>query len=334
MNHKITIGWPGPVISKKYGSTAYEIPLKKVLSENFNFDFIKVEGKHFKNKYLRALEFIFNLYMLDGRKDLWIRDFYSTVFVRINKTSGNNLSIVHHLDFSGFNLISRIVLEPLKILFYYHNLRKMDAIVTVSEYWRKHFLERGYKNVYKIYNSFNLPDFNISDQEVSDFKKKYNLTDKQIIYLGNCQKAKGVRESFKALKDLDVYLVTSGEQKIKIPALNLNLEYRDYLKLLKASSIVITMSKFKEGWCRTAHEAMLLKTPVIGSGLGGMRELLEGGNQMVCPNSKDLKEKVKFLIKNHDQIKKMGESGYNFAKNFTLEKFEESWLDLTNKIVN
>ena len=66
---------------------------------------------------------------------------------------------------------------------------------------------------------------------------------------------------------------------INIPVVNLSLNYKEYLCLLKASSVVVTMSKFKEGWCLTAHEAMLCKTPVIGSGKGGMRELLEGGNK-------------------------------------------------------
>lgn len=334
MNQKITIGWPGPITSKKYGSIAYEAPLRDVLSKNFDLDFIDVEGRYFKNKYLKAVEFLFNLFKLKGKKDFWIRDFYSTVVMRPNKTQGKNLVIIHHIDFSGFNFIPRIVLNLLKNLFFYSNLRKADIIVTVSEYWKSYLEKRGYKGVYKIYNSFNVSDFYISEKEVSDFKKQYNLEGKPIIYLGNCQKAKGVVESFEALKDLDVYLVTSGEKKADIPAINLNLEYRDYLKLLKASSIVVTMSKFEEGWCRTAHEAMLLKTPVIGSGLGGMKELLEGGKQIICEDFKNLKEKAEYLLKYREEREKMGENGYGFAKEFTLDKFEKEWTDLIKNNLN
>ena len=165
-------------------------------------------------------------------------------------------------------------------------------------------------------------------------KKEHRLQGKPIIYLGNCQKAKGVKESFKALKDLDVHFVTSGERRIKIPALNLNLSHRNYLTLLKSSSMVIAMSKFKEGWCRTAHEAMLLKTPVIGSGLGGMQELLVGGKQIVCRDFKDLKTKVQDLLGNPRLREKMGQDGYNFAKEFTLERFEREWLNLIEEILN
>ena len=63
------------------------------------------------------------------------------------------------------------------------------------------------------------------------------------------------------------------------------------------------MSKFQEGWCRTAHEAMLLKTPVVGSGFGGMSELLEGGGQIICDNFNDLKEKIEYLLGNHEARK-------------------------------
>ena len=58
------------------------------------------------------------------------------------------------------------------------------------------------------------------------------------------------------------------------------------------------MSKFLEGWNRTAHEAMLCRTPVIGSGTGGMRELLLGGQQIICEDIKTLPEIVDYAIKN------------------------------------
>ena len=92
------------------------------------------------------------------------------------------------------------------------------------------------------------------------------------------------------------------------------------------------MSKFKEGWCRTAHEAMLLKTPVVGSGLGGMRELLEGGKQIICQDFTSLKEKVEYLLNHSEVRKKIGQDGYNFAKDFTLERFKKEWVELIKKL--
>ena len=96
--------------------------------------------------------------------------------------------------------------------------------------------------------------------------------------------------------------------------------------------MVLSMSKFKEGWCRTAHEALLCKVPVIGSGSGGMKELLEGGRQIICQNFNGLKEKVEYLLNHPEARRKMGEDGYNFAKNFTQEKFEKDWVNLVKNI--
>jgi len=311
----------------------YNQQAKKVLSKYFDLELVNLEARYFKKfRYLKLPESFYYLLKLKGKKDLWIRDFYSTITLSFDKTKGKNLAVIFHIDFSGFPILSRPFLVMLEKLFLYRNLKKVDTIIVISEYWRNYFLKRGYKNIYKIYNGFNLVNFDISEQEVLEFRERHNLLGKPIIYLGNCQKAKGVVESFRALKDLDVYLVTSSRRQVKIPTLNLNLEYKDYLKLLKASSVVITMSRFKEGWCRTAHEAMLLKTPVIGSGLGGMKELLQGGEQIVCEDFKNLREKVEYLL-NHSEVRgKIGKDGYNFAKKFTLERFEKEWLNLIEKI--
>jgi len=319
--------------AKRYGGKIYEKLVMNVLSQRFNSETINLSPKRFKLGCFKALELFFGFLKLKRKKDFWIRDIVATVALSLDRTKGKNISLIYHIDLFNNSLFSRITFFFFKKLLYY-NLKKVDAIVTISQYWEKHFLDKGYKNVYKIYNTLNLDKFNISEEEILEFKKKYNLQNKPIIYIGNCQKAKGVVDTYNALKDLDVYLVTSGQERVKIPALNLDLKYRDYLKLLKASSIVITMSKFKEGWCITAHEAMLLKTPVIGSGQGGMKELLEGGRQIICSNFNSLKEKVIFLLSNSEISYKMGEEGYNYVKNFNIEKFKQDWLELIKKLSN
>lgn len=322
------------ISSKRYGGVLYNQQARKVLSKHFDSELVDLESKYFKNfRYLKIPESFVYLLKLKGQKDLWVRDFYSTITLPLDKTKGKNLVLIHHLDFSGFPLIARPFLNLMNKLFFYRNLKKADAIAVISEYWKSYFLKREYTNVYKIYCGFDLNDFRISDQEISEFKKKHKLDGKPIIYLGNCQKAKGVVDAWRALKGLNVHLITSAKRQVKIPALNFDLDYREYLKLLKASSIVLTMSKFKEGWCITAHEAMLLKTPVIGSGFGGMKELLEGGNQIICSDFSSLRKKVEYLLNYPEMRKKLGEDGHNFAKNFTLENFEKEWLSLIKKMI-
>ena len=320
------IGWI-EILSRKYGGRVYEQEAKKALAANFDFELKLVGTDPNKKGYFRAPDILFSLLKLKGGKDILIRDVYTLLTLGWDKLKGKNLVLIHHIDFSQSSGLGRAFDYFIERLTYW-KLRRADFIVTVSEYWKNHFLQRGFKNVYKIYNSFDLASYQITDQEVLEFKKKHKLEGKPIIYLGNCQADKGVKESYEALKDLDAFLVTSGEKFIEIPAKNLQVEYREYLKLLKASSLVIFMSKIKEGWGRTAHEALLLKTPVVGSGLGGSKELLEGAKQIVCPDFKKLKEKVEHLLKNPEARKQMGQDGYNFAKEFTAEKFAKDWVNL------
>jgi len=326
------IGWL-KISSRKYGGVAYEELAREALAGDFDVELVEVKSNIFKKGYLRAPEIIWNLIRLKGEKDLWVRDNNTIIALPFSRIKGKTLAMVHHIDFSTTPLWAK----PLDFMierFIYFGLKKADFIVTVSKYWQEHFLKRGYKNVFKIYNAFNISEYDFKDEEIAEFKKKYNLEGKPIIYLGSCQKAKGVLESYSVLKDLNSYLVTSGEPLFKkSPARNLQIPYREYLKLLKASDVALAMSKFKEGWCRVAHEAMLLKTPVVGSGLGGMKELLEGGKQIVCPDFKSLREKVEYLLNNPEVRAKMGEDGYNFAKNFTLEKFKSDWLSLINRLL-
>jgi len=53
-----------------------------------------------------------------------------------------------------------------------------------------------------------------------------------------------------------------------------------------------------------------------------MRELLEGGKQIICRDISKLNYLVDVAMENRE---KLGEKGYEFAKNFTVERFEKGW---------
>ena len=320
------------IFSNRSGGNIYKDQVLSALSGNFNASYVSLEAGYFKNRYFKAIESFIKLLFFKGEKDLWIRDFYSTIALNKKNTKGKNVSLVFHIDFSGNRLIPRMLLPLLEKVFFYRQLKRADAIVVISEYWKDYFLKKGFKNVYTIYCGFDLENFNISEKEVFDFKKKYGLEGKPIIYLGNCQRPKGVVDAYDALKDLPVHFITSGKETVKIPALNIDVDYKEYLLLLKASTVAIAMSKFQEGWCMTAHEAMLLQVPVIGSGKGGMKELLESGGQIMCQDFGDLKNNVEYLLNNPAERKRIGKMGYNYAKEFTLENFKKGWLDVIEKI--
>jgi glycosyltransferase involved in cell wall biosynthesis len=257
---------------------------------------------------------------LKGVDDVWIHD-TNTIIYPNKKLEGTHVLLFHHIGGdvpSPYPLFNKILNK-----IFYRNLSKTDYIIVVSEFWEEFLKEKGFDNVNVIYNPFNVSEFDFNKKEINDFQLKYNLKDRPIVYIGNCHELKGVKESYEHLKDLDVNLVTSGRKRVDIPALNLNLEYSEYLLLLKSSSVVVAMSKFPEGWCRTAHEAMLCKTPVIGSGLGGMAELLEVGGQITCQDFRELRNQVQYAI----ETPELGVLGYKYASQdkFKIESFNNKW---------
>ncbi len=303
--------------------------ISNIILKHYGCQFFDAVVNKNKNRLLVSAIFYYNLIKVHGNETIWIRSFNSTVTLPFDKTKGRNIAVIHHID-NNFKPAHIQFLNKIIDHVFYYALKRVDTIVVLSKFWKEHFELLGYDNVRVIYTPFNMNDFEFKDEEIVAFKHQYNLSKKPIVYLGNCQKAKGVVDAYNELKDLDVNLVTSGEKRVDIPAINFNLSYRDYLLLLKASSVVVTMSKFKEGWCRTAHEAMLCRTPVVGSGWGGMAELLDGGKQIICEDFSKLRNNVEYLLE-HPEI---GEKGYEYAsqEKFTLEFFERKWIKLIENI--
>lgn len=313
------------------GGFVYNTEAREVLTRDFDLENVVIEDNYLGFRYFKPFVWFWQILRsrIDG--DILIEESFDTLIFPLFRKNIQKVALIHHIDNSSLSIFFYPIMFLAEKLFY-KNVRNFNAVVVVSEYWKQHFLNKGCRNVTKIYNSFDLDDFSILPERIQDFKERHKLVGKPIVYIGNCHKSKGVIESYEALKDLDVFLVTSGERRVSIPAINLNLNYQDYLCLLKSSSVVVTMSKFKEGWCRTAHEAMLLKTPVIGSGVGGMQELLEGGKQIVCKDFASLKGQVEHLLQSEKTRDEMGNNGFAYAQKFTKETFVQGWLSLIDSL--
>ena len=246
-------------------------------------------------------------------------------------SSGKTIGMIHHIDLS-------LKKKSLKWKLYFDrfekNVTKLDLVVTVSNFWKKYLESIGCSAVKIIYNSFNVDAFSFTTKEINNFSSKYRiLQNKPLVYIGNSDIRKGVVEVYHALKDEGYTLVMTGPQNknLQIPVIWLNLKYRDYLRLLYLCDVVITMSTVLEGWNRTAHEAMLCQTPVIGSGSGGMEELLRGGKQIISKEPTQLPELVQNAIQN---VHTLSENGYKFAKKFNLHYFDNEWLSLAQNILD
>lgn len=331
----IHVGWIQIDNSKdqyKFGGSIYNDRSRKVITEFADLRTYPVELPVTNSRsYMQLPRLFHSLSKIRGANDIWIRDFYSAVSTLFDHTRGKNIVLIHHIDTTTLSSSLKVFFSLYTHLFYFA-LRRCDAIVVMSDYWRNYFLRLGFKKVYTIYNPIDFDRDIITAQDIRRFKKIYKITEKPIIYLGNCRAYKGVVQAYDALKELNVQFITSGHKDVSLPVKNLLLTHKEQLILQKISTIAIAMSLFKEGWSMTVHESMYMKTPVIGSGQGGMQELLKGGKQILCNDFNHLNEHVQKLLNNSALRRKMGKDGHKFAKQFTRSKFEKSWSHVLHDV--
>ncbi len=305
---------------KKSGGNIYEQYLRDIDLEIAHEFLIEV---NVKNRVKKFFNFYFSLYKVSKKEySTVIRKSESSFFM--NKRQ-NNIVIFHHYYPAPtsflVNMFQRFAHQNLL-----RNLDKVDTLVVVSRYWQEYFNNIGFRRIKVIYNPFEIKQYlDYNSKKIEQFKIKYKLDKKPIVYIGNPQKSKGTDKTYEALKDLDVHLVTSGGGELNLPISNLNLNFQEYILLLQSSSLSVLMSQIDEGWNRVAHESILCKTPVIGTGRGGMGELLEESKQIICIDFDNLKIVVENALNKNLEI---SQETLSYVKNFFLEKFYMEWKNI------
>jgi glycosyltransferase involved in cell wall biosynthesis len=148
----------------------------------------------------------------------------------------------------------------------------------------------------------------------------------------------------------DVYFLIIGvgelEEKIKKEILNFGLECscgllgrrRDIPQILSITDISVLTSLY-EGCANIILESMAASKPVVATDAGGNRELImDGSTGYIVPikDEKALADRICYLLKNPDIMKKMGEvARKRVGESFTLEKMITSidnlYRELTGK---
>lgn len=304
------------------GGTLYEIDaiesIKREYSISVNSNYIKKENtiKYFLKKHKRTIQ-----------ADICVSDPYVLAFNKLDYKK-YNIAIIHHIDESlaKSSFLGKLFLNQLL-----KNLKKVDLVVVVSKFWESYLRTYGIQNIKIIYNSYALLDFTFEDQDAISLKERLKLDPKKpTIYLGKHTQGKGVDEILKHIDCSKFNLIASGKgaaQNDKYQSVFLSK--KEFPMLLKIADVVLAMSTMPEGWNRIAHEAMLVKTPVIGSGSGGMRELLENSGQKIVTDFSNLKNEIDNVIENKWEL---GNLAFDYVKKFDESYFQSEWLGLIKQI--
>ena len=98
----------------------------------------------------------------------------------------------------------------------------------------------------------------------------------------------------------------------------------DVTRLIAAMDISV-LCTHREGFGLAIAEAMALKKPVVATAVGGVLDIITDGKNAFLHqhgNSKELADKLKFLIENPEEAKKIGLAGYEHVRtSYSREKF-------------
>ena len=139
----------------------------------------------------------------------------------------------------------------------------------------------------------------------------------QLLIIGRAEDRQCAQSLAQQTKELD--LVSRVDFKEPLPQRELALQM--------AQSEALVLPSRSEGLGRVVFEAMACGTPVIGSRVGGIGEMiLDGDNGLLFPSddSEALAIHLRWLLENPEQSDRMGERARNFAKRFFST---ESYVD-------
>ncbi len=141
-----------------------------------------------------------------------------------------------------------------------------------------------------------------------------------------------LRQARNVKKNIKFFVIGEGyeKEKLKLKIKSLKLENDFFVvppegedwKLMQAFDLFVLPS-VKEGMPYTLIEAMAAKIPVLTSGVGGMREIMEDEKGYFFRNgdAEDLAEKIIYILNNKKEAKGRVEKAFIFAKdNLNLKR--------------
>ena len=219
-------------------------------------------------------------------------------------------------------------------------LEAADLITCVSKHERDMLVsEIGVKedNIKIIYNGINWADWSsVPNKEV--FRKQYpTVSEKFVLFAGRLATNKGLSDLISAMQLIDkksVDLVITGadmglgkqlEKEASDKGVTMHrlghIDDETYRSVLSAAEMLVLPSEY-EAFGIVLLEAAAAKTAVIGTNVGGIPEAMSPGNNGLIVEYNDvnnLAKSIAILLEDEKMSKEMGNSGREWAKNFSWE---------------
>lgn len=232
---------------------------------------------------------------------------------------------------------------PFRKTFIKHYLKYVNKIFSVSEELKKSLEQNNIKNTIVIHNGIDPDKWQTTTEQITEFKKKYNLENKKIIFWGgrlNTLKGGGLLLDalelvVKQSQNFVLMIVGKNDKEAKkflnsakeknIPAIITGwMTQKEIITAYAASDFIIVPSAYLDPFPTINLEAMACAKPVIGTCLGGTKEIVQDKKTgyIINPYHKEIfAEKILTLLDNDELVKQFGQNGFERVKNeFSLDK--------------
>ncbi|MCK5413402.1 MAG: glycosyltransferase family 4 protein [Candidatus Pacebacteria bacterium] len=328
---------------------------------DLKYDFLKllnVELKEFKIPN-RLLDFSFQYFSypkvdkLLGGVDVFFSPHIFSAPVSKNcktVTTFHDLSFANHKEFYSLGKnYWHFSMNPKK------KARKSDKIIAVSNSTKNDLMKIykiDFEKIKVVYSGINKEQ--TAENNESEVRKKYNLSEKYILYLGTIEPRKNIVSIIKAFEKLK-YSITDKSLKLIIAGskgwlyknvfeVAENSKYKkdiifagfiddeDKTTLYRLAEIFVYPS-FYEGFGFPPLEAMQNKTPVITSNLSSLSEAVGDAAIMVNPyNIDELARAMENLLSDENLKNNLIEKGIQRTKKFSWQKCAEETLDVLKSV--
>jgi len=239
--------------------------------------------------------------------------------------------------------------NPLRNLIIRHYLKYVNQIFAVSCALKEALEQNNIKEVRVIHNGIDLKEWQPDEKQIEEFKKRYNLFSKKVVFFGGRLGGwKGGEELIEAMQNAvqqipEAVLLVAGQEndysrkmsqlaKEKGVSMILTgwLEKEELKAAYYCSDLVTTPSLCLDTFNLINLEAMVCQKPVVTTCFGGAPEVVINGETgyIVNPlNIRMMADRIIDLLKDSEKAKQFGQSGYQRAKEeFDLSKQAEKYL--------
>lgn len=193
------------------------------------------------------------------------------------------------------------------------------------------------------------------ENKIDEIKKKYNLSDHFLLYMGTIEPVKNLPrliEAFKKAKDKSssaCQLVIAGKdgwmaEEIRSMTIDLGIEKdviftgyippEDMASLFQASCAFVFVPLY-EGFGSPVVEAMACCLPIIASDVDSLKEIADGVADFVNPYDADgIADKILKFSMNRYNIKDQEERSCSRAKDFSWEKCARETIEVYKRVTH